>query len=605
MFGSRRRNAGTKSPTDDLEHLDYPVHPRRVIRYLAPYWSRVSLAVVALILSAALSLVFPAVMGNVLDSVLQARNRQLLNQITVGLLIVFFFRSITSLIETYNLNYVGEKIANDLRVELYEHLQRMSLGFYVQRRVGELVSRLSSDVTIMRTALTNNISTLLQQLVIAVGAVIIMVTINWQLTLFILAITPVIIGLGAVFGRWLQRTSTQVQDELAGATVVVDEVLQGIRVVKSFAREPFEIQRYRDAVEKALMAAIRVLRIRSLFGPLIGFLAFGGLSLILWFGGQEVLAGRLTGGQLITFLIYGLTVAGALGALVGLYTQFQEALGATKRVFQLLDTTPEIQDAPNAIALPVTKGQITFEQVSFAYEDKLAVLEDIQLEIAAGEIVALVGPSGAGKSTLFNLIPRFYDPTSGTISIDGHDLRTVTQTSIRQQIALVPQETLLFGGTIQENIRYGKLDATDAEIIAAAKAANAHEFISATPNGYQTIVGERGVRLSGGQRQRVAIARAILKDARILLLDEATSSLDSESEHEVQDALSRLMQGRTTIIIAHRLSTIRVANRIAVLDKGRVVELGTHDELIHRPDGLYAHLYELQFRQDVELFPTA
>lgn len=600
------RRRSMNSPTsenlpNEAEYADYPVRWQSLISYLTPYRARLLVAFTMLIFSVGLSLVFPYVIRSVLDSVLEESNQALLNRITLGLILVFLVRSVTTLLQNYNLNYVGERIAMDMRLRLYNHLQTLSLGFFTNRRVGELVSRLSSDVTIMRTALTSNLNTLLQQVFIAVGSIIVMFYINVRLTLFILILTPLIGVLGAVFGLWLRRTSTQVQDELAGATVVVDEVLQGIREVKSFARESYEIDRYKRAIDGAFVAAVRVLRVRALFGPIVAFLSFGSLAMILWFGGREVLADRLTGGELIAFLIYGLTVAGAFGSLVNLYSQFQEALGATRRVFQLMDTEPDVRDQPDAQALMTVEGRITLQNVSFAYEDQHDVLANIDLSIAPGEVIALVGPSGAGKSTLFNLIPRFYDPTEGRIEIDGVDLRAVTQSSLRQQIAVVPQETLLFGGTIRENIRYGKLDATDHQLIAAAKAANAHDFITELPNGYETIVGERGVRLSGGQRQRVAIARAILKDARILLLDEATSSLDSESENEVQEALTRLMQERTTIIIAHRLSTIRVANRIAVLDKGHLVELGTHDQLMAKPDGLYAHLYKLQFEQEMAI----
>ncbi len=596
MFGGRFRRDIVRNPNAEIP--EGPVNYGRLLSYLRPYVGRMALALVALLIGSLLSLVFPAVIQQVVDSVLVAGDVQLLDQITVLLLVVFLIRSATSLIETYNLNYIGERIVVDVRLQLYRHLQELSLSFFLQRRVGELVSRLSSDVTIMRTALTSNVNTLLQQSLIMLGSVVIMLALNWRLTLFILVLAPVIVALGAGFGLLMRRTSTQIQDELAGATTVVDEVFQNIREVKSFVREPYEIVRYGSAIDRAFRAALRLLRIRAAFGPLVAFLGFGGLAAVLWFGGREVLAERLTGGQLIAFLIYGLTVAGSLGALVNLYTQFQEALGATKRVFQLLDAQPDVTDAPDAKTLSAVEGRITFDNVSFSYDERQEVLHDIHLDIAPGEIVALVGPSGAGKSTIFNLIPRFYDPTSGVVQVDDIDVQTVTQASLRQQIGIVPQETLLFGGTIRENIRYGRLDASADELIEAARAANAHDFILELPDQYDTIVGERGVRLSGGQRQRVAIARAILKDPRILLLDEATSSLDSESEHLVQEALGRLMQNRTTVIIAHRLSTVRIAHRIAVLDKGHILELGTHDELMAL-DGLYAKLYGMQFREDL------
>ncbi len=594
MMRMRRRRTSAPGNSDEREIPDTAIQWRRMIGYLGPYRARLSLALFATLISAGLGLVFPAVIQQVVDSVLEQQNEQLLNQVTLFLIAVFTLRSITSFVETYNLNYVGERILVDLRTELYSHMQALSLGFFVNRRVGELVSRISSDVTVMRSVLTNNINTAVQQTVTMVGAVIVMVVLNWRLSVFILLLIPVIMLIGLIFGTWLRRISTEVQDELASSTVVAEEVFQNIREVKSFVREPFEVKRYNSAIERAFDAALRLLRVRSVFGPLMGFLAFGGLSLILWFGGQEVLNGRLSGGELIAFLIYGLTVAGSFGALIGLYTSFQEALGATKRVFQILDTQPDVADGADAQVIQKAEGRISLEDVSFSYDDRLEVIQNVSLEVNPGEILALVGPSGAGKSTTFNLIPRFYDPTSGVVKIDGIDVRSLTQASLREQIGIVPQETLLFGGTIRENILYGRLDASEVEIIDAAKAANAHDFIKELPDQYETIVGERGIKLSGGQRQRVAIARAILKNPRILLLDEATSSLDSESEHLVQEALNRLMQGRTTIIIAHRLSTIRVADRIAVLNKGYLVEVGTHDELMAK-SGLYERLYSIQF----------
>ncbi len=575
---------------------------RRLFRYLSPYRGQMAIATLGLVAGALLGLVFPWIMQTLVDAVLARGDLRELNRITSILIATFLFRAGFYYVQNYYLAFAGERIVVDLRREVYAHLQTLSLRFFSDRRVGELVSRLSSDATLVRSALTNNVAQVLSQALTFAGSLALMLWLNWRLTLFILLLTPPVVAAGALFGRQLRKLSTRVQDTLADSTAMAEEALSGVRVVKAFTREGYEAQRYGEQMERTFDATMVLTRVRAAFGPLITFLGFAALAGVLWFGGREVLAGRLTGGALIAFLVYGINIAAALGSFTGLYGQLQEALGASRRIFELLDETPEIRDAPGAVPLPPAAGRIRLERVCFAYPtppgEKIgpAVLHDVDLEIRPGEALALVGPSGAGKSTLFNLIPRFYDPTEGQVCVDGQDLRAVTLASLRAQIGIVPQETHLFSGTVRENLRYGKLDASQAELEAAARAANAEEFILRLPDGYETRVGERGVKLSGGQRQRIAIARAVLKDPRILLLDEATSSLDSESEGLVQEALERLMRGRTTVMIAHRLSTVHRADRIAVLEDGRLADLGTHAELMQR-DGVYARLYRMQFRE--------
>jgi len=596
MFNRRRAPIRRAQDGEDTTP-NTPINWRRLLAYLYPYRGRMALAIGALALTSAMSLAFPLVIVRLLDSVLTQRNQSQLNTLALALVALFLLQATFTFFQSYSLNYIGEWIILDLRTALYKHLQFLSLDFYADRRVGELVSRISSDVTQVRSVLTNNITQLLSSVVMLIGSIVIIFYLNPRLVGFVLVLALAVVGVAVVFGRSFQKLSTTVQDELANSTVAVEEGLQGIRVVKSFAREDYEINRYNSAMQRTLKASLRLAVFRSAFGALMAFLGFGAIAAILWFSGREVLEGRLAFSTISGFLIYAITIAANLGSLSSLYGQFREAMGSIRRVFEILDTQPSVADLPGAQELPPIQGAITFAGTSFGYESKLPVLENIELAIQPGEIIAIVGPSGAGKSTLFNLIPRFYDPTQGAVLIDGHDLRTVTQHSLRAQIGLVPQETVLFGGTIRENIAYGRLNATEAEIIAAAKAANAHDFIIEAAQGYETLVGERGVKLSGGQRQRIAIARAILKDPRILLLDEATSALDSESEELVQDALDRLMQGRTSVIIAHRLSTIKIAHRIIVLDRGQIIEQGTHETLMAQ-NGLYSHLYTMQFREN-------
>ena len=567
----------------------------RLLSYLGPYRKYGAAAVVSLLFGSALGLVFPWVMQNLVDTVLRRGNLKELDRIAVLLGVTFLARAVFNYFQSYLLAFIGERIVTDIRREVYTHLQQLSLRFYTNRRVGEILSRLASDVTLVRIAMTNNLASLLSQLFVFGGSLALMLALNWRLTMLILGIAPFIAIFAVVFGGRLRRMSTEVQDRLASSNALAQEILNGVRVVKAFAREQYEAERYGIEIERTFDATVHLARVRSAYGPLITLLAFLALTGIVWFGGQEVLLNRLTGGALVAFLVYGANVGGALGAYAGIYASMQEAAGAARRIFEMIDEPLDIADAPHAMPLPAVNGSINFENISFEYTSGLPVLHNIAFNIQPGEVLALVGPSGSGKTTLFNLIPRFYDPTAGRVLIDGQDISQVTLLSLRSQIGLVPQESVLFSGSICDNLRYGKLDATDEELAEAARAANAEEFIQRLPQGYNTTVGEHGAKLSGGQRQRVAIARAILKNPRILLLDEATSSLDSESEGLVQEALEWLMKGRTTVIIAHRLSTIQKADRIAVIDEGRLVELGNHTELMTL-DGLYARLYRLQFR---------
>ena len=535
----------------------------------------------------------PLVIGGFVGEVVSAADPGGLDQLILALIGLTVVLAATTFTQTWSLGVIGERIVARLRAQVFDRLVTLELDFYVKRRVGELISRLSSDVTQVRTMLTQTLTSLLSSLLSLIGSIVILFLLSPALLVIILALAPALVVVAMVFARPLRRLSTRVQDAIAASTTTAEEALSGIRVVKSFGREEWERHRYNEDLRGVVGTATRLVTYRGLFGAMMTFLGFGALIIILWYTGRQVIEGSLSLGSLTSFLLYGITIGTSLSSIAGIYGQFQEGAGAVTRVFELIDERPTIREDAAAAELTAVAGRITFEGVTFGYGDERAVLRDIDLEIAPGEILAVVGPSGAGKTTFCNLVPRLWDVTAGRVLIDGRDVREVRLRGLREAISLVPQEATVFGGTVEENIRYGRLEATAEELIAAARAANAHDFIEALPDGYRTVVGDRGTRLSGGQRQRVAIARAILKDAPILILDEATSSLDNESERLVQEALGRLMAGRTTIVVAHRLSTIRNADRIAVLDDGWLLELGSHDEL-RAQDGLYAHLWRLQ-----------
>lgn len=598
-FGRRRGNSSRQQEDDELKgkiNREYIATFGRVWGYIQANRGWLVIWGIGLILSSLMGLVLPVVVQTLVDDVLINGNEVQLTQLGLGLTAVFALQAVFSFIHQIVIAYIGESTIAAIRVAVYTHLQKMSLRFFADNRTGALISRVTNDVTLLQQTITNTLSTILRQVIILIGAAVMLFYLNWRLTLVILTGVPLISLVIFTLGRQIRNAQTQVQDSLAEAANVLEETVSGVRIVKSFAREPYEVGRFSERIQTTLNAAMRTAWLRSILSPTIGFLAFMSITLTLWFGSNEVLNGDLTVGELVSYLVYTMMIAAPIGALANSVAQFQSALGAADRIFGLLDTPPEITSKPNAQPLPEMVGAVAFEQVDFDYSAEAPILKDVSFAAEAGSVIALVGPSGAGKSTLVNLIPRFYDVAKGAVLIDGQDIRDVTVESLRQQIGIVPQETLLFSDTVQNNIRYGRLNATDDEVMAAAQAANAHDFIRHDlPHGYETLVGERGIKLSGGQRQRVAIARAILKDPRILILDEATSSLDSESEHLVQEALENLMGGRTSFVIAHRLSTIQNADWILVLDEGRIVEQGTHTDLLTHPNGLYRRLHDMQF----------
>ena len=552
---------------------------------------------VCLLVAAAVGLAFPQVVRALLDAAFQDHDRALLDRIAIGLVLAFLLQGVMNFVQVYLLTGTAERVIATLREDVFAHLVRLSPGFYTERRTGELTSRLSADLSVLQTLMSTWMSEMSRQILFLIGGVILLTLTHPRLTETTLAVVPVVIGTAFFFGRRLRRASTGVQDKVADAMGMADEAFSQIRTVQSFVREAEETRRYRFLLSDVVRAAIARAKMRAMLFGVVGFVAFSGVVAVLWQGGRLVLDGALTPGALVSFLLYAITVAAAVGSLASLFGSYQEAIGAAQRVFEMLDMRATVADPSHAMPLPQpVRGAIALHDVSFRYAPDLTdALSHVSFAIAPGEVVALVGPSGAGKTTVASLIPRFWDVTEGSITLDGVDIRSLSFMDLRGSIGLVPQEPALFSGTVRENIAYARPDASEADVRTAANAAHAMEFIDRLPLGLDTRVGERGVKLSGGQRQRIALARVFLKDPAVVVLDEATSSLDNESERLVEEAMEELLRGRTTLIIAHRLRTVRRADRVLVLEHGRIVEEGTHDALVGG-GGVYGRLYRAELR---------
>jgi subfamily B ATP-binding cassette protein MsbA len=569
----------------------------RILKFIRPYLFRLACAGFCTVMCAAANLYVPWIVRDVIDKVFENKDGDLLNLIALGIVVIFFARGIFYYGQSYLMNYVGESIVIDVRSIVFRKLMTLSTHFFDKNKLGTVMSYVTNDVAALQGAMVSNSIEIITESSVLIGSVGAMVYLDWKLTLFTFCTFPVVLFFMDFFGKKIRRSGHRIQQASADITSVLQETLSATRVVKSFVREPFEIDRFNKQNKANFYANMKSAKLMGTLSPVIEFIAALGVTAIIWFGGRSVIAGDITAGSLIAFLVYAINISNPIKRIARVMGSIQKALAAAERVFYILDLKDVIPEKPNAIELPTVTGKVEFKHVSFAYNPGEMILHDVSFSAEPGQAVALVGPSGAGKSTIASLLPRFYDVTEGCILVDGIDIRDVTVASLREQVGIVPQETVLFNDTVYNNILYGRLDATREEIIAAAKAANAHDFIMQLPNGYETHLGDRGINVSGGQRQRISIARAILKNPRILILDEATSALDTESERIVQEALDRLMVGRTSFVIAHRLSTIQNADKILVLDKGRIVEEGNHEELMAK-HGLYAHLHDIQFREN-------
>ena len=567
----------------------------RALKYVKPYIFRGLCAAICTAIAAGGTAYLPWIIKDMVDQVLKERNTEMLNYIVISIIVVFIIRGMAFYGQSYLMNYVGQRVIIDIRKAVFEKLQRLSLDFYDKNKTGTIMSYVTNDVGALQSAMVENVVEMVTESVILIASIVMMIYLDWRLFLVTFSTFPVVLLFIDQFGKRIRKSGSRIQEAAADITSVLQETVSSARVIKSFVREDYEINRFEKENIKNFRANMKYAQLSATLTPTIEFVAAVGVTIILWYGGNSVIDGQITAGSLVAFLTYAVNISNPIKRLSRVIGNIQKAMAAGQRVFGILDLPETVQNLPEAKTMPTVKGNVRFNNVSFCYNPGEQVLNNVSFDVKPGEMIAFVGPSGAGKSTVASLLPRFYDVTEGSITIDGQDIRQVTLNSLREQVGIVPQETVLFNGSVYDNILYGRLDATKEEVEAAAKAANAHNFIMELPQGYQTMLGDRGMNISGGQRQRISIARAILKNPQILILDEATSALDTESERVVQEALDRLMVGRTSFVIAHRLSTIKNADKIMVLEKGCLVEQGTHDELMAK-DGLYAHLYKIQYR---------
>ncbi len=567
-----------------------------IFKYAENHKWKFFIGLIFLLLTSVTALAFPKFMGMLVDCV-NKKDGDLANKIALGLMLVLVLQSVFSFFRlSLFVNFTENTLAN-VRLALYTNLVKLPMSFFSQKRVGELNSRISNDIGQIQDTLTTTIAEFLRQFILIIGSFIMLASINWKLTIMMISVVPIVGVAAVIFGKFIRKYSKTVQDKVAESQVVVEETMQGISIVKAFANEWYEIQRYKTRIQEVVKIGIKGGQFRGYFASFIIVCLFGTIVAVVWYGVTLAIAGEITVGQLFTFILYSSYVGASSGGIAELYSQMQKAIGATERVFELLEEVPEKINSDSEIDIEKIKGEVTFQNVAFSYPSRkeIQVLKNVSFKANFGQKIAIVGPSGTGKSTIASLLLRFYDIEGGNILIDNKNIYDYDLETLRGNMSIVPQDVILFGGTIRENIAYGKPNATNEEIMLAAKQANAFNFVEGFPEKFETIVGERGIKLSGGQRQRIAIARALLKNPSILILDEATSSLDSESEKLVQEALEILMQGRTSIIIAHRLSTIRSADQILVLDNGEIKEQGTHKELIDLENGMYKNLSNLQF----------